>query len=187
MQRAKSGYAMVRIMALGLALLTLAGCGVTAGRGAGYARLSPPADAAKVMGLSLGALPLKLARIVMDDDPEVAMILKGLRGVRVYVYELDGGYRPGLLQPTLAQLHRTGWDKVVAIREDGEDVHVLLKTDAKDRVRGMVVLAADGHELTMVNLMGTLRPEMFNAYMEDLSIDAPAVQLDSSQTPATSL
>lgn len=164
-----------------LALVTLAGCGITAGRGAGYAHFARPANADKVMGISLGALPLKLARIVIDEDePEAAMLLKGLRGVRVYIYELNDGFSPSSLQPTITRLGQKGWESVVAVREDGERAHVLVKMDRHETVRGMVVLVADDNELVMVNLMGTLRPEMFNAYMEDLDIDTPSVVVDSS-------
>ncbi len=164
-----------------MALVLLSGCGIMASRGVGYAPLSKPANADKVVGISLGRLPLKLARVVIDDDdPEMAMILKGLRGVRVYVYELDNSFTPEVLQPTLSRLDENGWESVVAVREDGERAHVLIKMDQSDRVRGMVVLVAEDNELVMVNLMGTLRPEMFNAYMEDLDIDAPSVVVDSS-------
>ncbi|MEM9184441.1 MAG: DUF4252 domain-containing protein [Pseudomonadota bacterium] len=171
----------IRVAAAAALLTLLTGCGITAGRGAGFASFSPPPEADRVVGISLGALPLKLARVVMDDDdPEVKMILKELRGVRVFVYELDSPVSADALAPTLDTLDRKGWEPVVAVREDGETVHVLLKTDRHDAVRGMVVLAADGRELVMVNLMGRLRPEMFNAYMDDLSIDAPRVSVDST-------
>lgn len=171
----------LRSAAAAAVILLLTGCGITAGRGAGFASFAPPADADRVMGISIGSLPLKLARVVVDDDdPEAAMVLKGLRGVRVFIYTLDDPVSADALAPTLDRLDRKGWQPVVAMREDGERVHVLLKTDRHDTVRGMVVLAADGRELVMVNLMGRLRPEMFNAYMEDLAIDAPRVSVDST-------
>ena len=171
----------IRITALTLLLSLLSGCGITAGRGAGFASFAPPDNADRVVGISIGSLPLKLARVIVDDDdPEAALVLKGLRGVRVFVYELDDPVSAESLAPTLARLDQKGWQPVVAMREDGERVHVLLKTDRQDTVRGMVVLAADGRELVMVNLMGRLRPEMFNAYMEDLAIDAPRVSVDST-------
>ncbi|MEM9532300.1 MAG: DUF4252 domain-containing protein [Pseudomonadota bacterium] len=162
-----------------LSIFVLGACGITAGRGAGYARLPAPDDTHRVMGLSLGPLPLRLARVIVrDEDPEAARILKGLRGVRVFIYETQPGFSPASLNETVSSLRQKGWDPVVAIREDGEAVNVLVKFDQAEHIRGMVVMSADSGELVMVNLMGRLEPEMFNAYMGELDITTPQIVIE---------
>jgi len=174
-----------RMGCLCLAVAALSGCGITGNLhgNPGYADFVSPgiADTDREFALSLGPLPLKLARAFLDedDDPEAAAILKGLRGVRIYVYEIDGDEvrvqeRVGR---TADRLLRQGWEPMVAVREDGEFARVMVRMDGPERIRGLVVMAQDHDELILVNLIGELRPEMFNEYMTGLDIDAPRVAI----------
>jgi len=67
------------------ALLT--GCGITGNyrNDPGFAEFDSPGllDTDREFGISLGALPLGLARWVMADDPEIGPLLRELRAVRV--------------------------------------------------------------------------------------------------------
>ncbi len=170
---------------LGVLLLilaaALAGCGISGNlRGEpGYARLdSPMADMDRVMAISLGPLPLRLARtLTRNSDPDAAAVLEGLKAVRVYIYETGEGFDRVGLNRVARQLVNQGWEPVVAVREDGDQAHVLVRTRGADRIEGMVVIAADGDELVMVNLIGLINPAMFNHYMDELEIPAPAVEV----------
>jgi hypothetical protein len=77
------------VVAAAASLVT--GCGITGNfrHDPGYADFRSPGPWAtdRQIGLSLGPLPLKLARLVLDEDdePELHGILKGLRAVRVYI------------------------------------------------------------------------------------------------------
>ena len=43
----------------------------------------------------------------------------------------------------------------------------------------MVVMAQDHGEVVLINLIGEIRPEMFNAYMTELDIDAPDLDIEA--------
>jgi hypothetical protein len=62
---------------------------------------------------------------------------------------------------------------VATVRDDGELVSVLVRSGREDRVRGMAVMVHDQSEVVLINLIGDFRPEMFNAFMAELDIDAP--------------
>lgn len=164
----------------------LAGCGFTGNLygDPGYASFDSPGlfDTDRVVALSLGPLPLRLARIVIDDDedPEAAMFLKHLDAVRIYVYEIDRNPEQvkQRMQSTVDRLEQDGWQPVVAIRDDGELVRVLFRMINEDQIRGMVVMVQDEEELVLINLIGDLKPEMFNSYMNGLDIDTPAVSIE---------
>jgi hypothetical protein len=174
------------IFFLGATLLL--GCGISGNLRSdhGYASFDSPGllDTDRVMALSLGPLPLRLARIIIDEDedPEAALLLKHLDAVRVYVYEIDRN--PELvkqrMESTAGRLKLEGWQPVVAVREDGELVRVMFKMKDDERIRGMVVMIQDEEELVLINLIGDLRPEMFNSYMHELDIDAPDVSIEGA-------
>jgi hypothetical protein len=56
-------------------------------------------------------------------------------------------------------------------------VSVLVRAGRDDRVRGMAVMAQEEDEVVLINLIGDFRPEMFNAFMAELDIDAPMLAL----------
>jgi hypothetical protein len=172
------------IVLLGLSLLV--GCGFTGNlrSDAGFASFDSPGlmSTDRVMALSLGPIPLRFARFMIDDDddPEAAMFLKELDAVRIYIYEIDRN--PELvkqrMESTAQRLQQDGWHPAVAVREDGELVRVMFRMQGDELIRGMVVMVQDQEELVLINLIGDLRPAMFNSYMKELDIDTPDVTIE---------
>ena len=174
-----------RRLILVLGLTMLGGCGFTGNLRSdpGFAFFDAPGlmETDRVMALSLGPVPLRLARIMIDDkDPEAKMFLKELDAVRIYVYEIDRN--PELVKQrmdsTAQRLQQGGWQPVIAVRDDGELVRVMFKMKGDDLIRGMVVMVQDHEELVLINLIGDLRPDMFNSYMSELDIDTPAMAIE---------
>ncbi|MDX1569198.1 MAG: DUF4252 domain-containing protein [Xanthomonadales bacterium] len=179
---------MSKTLLYGLLALTLTGCGISGNlRGnPGYAHfhVNDRSQLDRQVGLSLGPLPLRLARhfAARDGDPESVALLRGLKAVRIYVYETSRpaeGVGSGI-QTTARALQRGGWEPVVAVRQDGGLARVLVRTDGADAIRGMVVMAAEDRELVLINLIGTIRPEMFNHYMRELDISAPSLAIEEA-------
>jgi hypothetical protein len=114
-----------------------------------------------------GAL-LQMASMFMDDkDPEeskVKVIVGGLKGiyVRSFKFAKAGEFTDADLQAIRAQLK--GWSQIVNVQQAEQNTGVYLKTDGK-KIQGMVVLAAEPKELTVVNIMGSINLEQ----MRDLS------------------
>lgn len=174
------------VFAIGAGVLTLGGCGFTGNLrfNPGYAELGSPgvADTDRSFGLSLGPLPIKLARLFMAGDPEISGILKDVKGVRVYTYEVDGDIARvnERMEESRGRLVDRGWQPVVAVREDGGLVTALVRMDEdadEQRIRGLVVMVQDEEEVVLVNVIGKLAPETFAFAMAELDVDLPTMAL----------
>lgn len=111
------------------------------------------------------------ARFLHDGDSDEAGVRKliaGLDGIYVKSFQFDheGEYNMTDVDALRAQLKAPAWGRLVGVRSrhDG-DVDVYFKTEANGTVGGMVVIAAEPRELTIVNINGALDPE----HLVDLS------------------
>lgn len=174
-----------QIVSMVLVALLLSGCGLTASRSnPGYANLDSLGmfDVDNVMTLSIGSGLLSFAAKHTQDDPETQALLDGLDGVRVRIYEIDGdaGRVAARIDRMGDRLQDQGWNPVAVMRDEGETVHMLLKTHNTQMV-GMIVLVSDESEAVIVNLMGELQPEMFSDAMVALDVDvAPRIEIAST-------
>jgi len=160
-------------------LLMFTGCGITASsRSEGYAELNglSSADVDATTTLSFGPTLLSLAASFVEDDPHTRALLRDLEGVRVKIYQINGD--PAVVASDLnamsGELGTQGWEPVALVREKGKTTHVLVKV-ADTRIAGIAVMTSDGAEVVLVNVMGELRPEMFNETMAALDAPVPAV------------
>jgi hypothetical protein len=181
----------LRILLASLLALTLSACGVTAGglhNDPGYADLDYPGwrEADKEFGLSIGPLPLRFAAWVIadDDEPELVNMLRDLKGVRIRIYEIEGDEQRVFdrISESGKRLEAKGWDRLVTVNDDDENVLVMVKADAA-KISGMAVLSADEDEAVFVNMIGNIRPEFFNEILDsvDSDVDVPEIQLQDSQ------
>jgi len=169
------------IILLSAVLAGTAGCGLMAPRGdEGFANLDSlgPLDVDRVMTLSIGPTLLHFAARYMDDDPEMQALLRGLDGVRVRIYEIDGDPQrvAERIEAMSLKLSRQDWEPVALVQEDGEESHMLVKA-SEQGIRGLTVITSDGEEAVIVNVMGDLKPEFFSDTMAALDVDVPAVHV----------
>jgi hypothetical protein len=171
----------LRLLPLLLCAGFLGACGITAPRSSeGFADLDSLglADTDRVLTLSIGPALLGFAASHVEDDPEVRDLLRGLTGVRIRIYEIDGD--AARVASRMAQMSRKlqagGWEQVMLVRSDDEQAHMLMKV-ADDRICGMTVLVSDGDsEAVVINLMGEIRPRQFGDVMVALDVDAAGAQ-----------
>jgi hypothetical protein len=160
--------------------VSLVACGITAPRGnEGYADLDSLGmmDTDRVISLSLGPTVLHFAAKYVDDDPEVRDLLRSLDGVRVRIYEINGDASKvaGRMQNMSTRLQDDGWEPVMLVSQEDEQVHMLMRM-VDDQIRGMTVLVLDGNEeAVIVNLMGEIDPTQFTDVMVALDVDAGGV------------
>jgi len=171
---------------IGLAL-PLTACGVTGNfrHDPGYADFSSlqRLDAESDFGVSLGPLPLQIAKWALNDDEDVGPLIRELRAVRVYTFEGvadEQSVATGIAKLT-ADLTRAGWLNVVAVRDGEETTSVLLRPDKNFRHRGLTVIVQEPNELVLVNLIGNVRLDFINGYMAEIDVDVPPIEVD----PAT--
>ena len=139
-------------------------------------------------GFTVTRSGLWLARQFVDDDE---IPLRGLRRVEVGVYEVQG-LRHGRLEPApIDPSYFEDWTPVVRLREDGEEVFVLLR-EKDDHVRSMLVVVTEPDEWVLVRLRGRLddlieqamrmafdeveRPDLYAKTRRERGLDAPSTE-----------
>jgi hypothetical protein len=120
------------------------------------------AIAKETTNVTLDASLLKLASGFLSeqgDEATVKKLAQNLKGVyvRSFEFDYDGAYADADLQPIRDQLKGPGWNRIVTVhdRDGGEDVGIWLYREGQ-QVGGLVVLATEPREVTIVNLVGTV-------------------------------
>lgn len=173
--------AALQLLSIASLAIALSACGLTAPRSSdGYADLESLGmrDTDKVMTLSIGPTLLRFVASHIDDDPEIRELLKGLDGVRIRIYEINGdaGRVAARIDNMSRHLQDDGWEPVMLIREEDEATHMLLRT-VDGQIRGMTVLVSDGEsEAVVINLMGEIKPQQFGEVMLALDTDTPGIE-----------
>lgn len=118
------------------------------------------ATAAETVDVTLDGDMLRLAMKFLSENPDdkaVAELARGLSGiyVRSFSFDSEGAYPKSDLDRVRKQLG-AGWSRIITSRSrDGENVEVWVRSK-NDRIAGLVILAAEPKELTVVNLVGEI-------------------------------
>lgn len=141
------------------------------------------ATAAETVEVTLDGQMLRLAAKYLAEDPDdaaTARLVSGLSGiyVRSFVFDDKGSYSKGDVDRVRKQLG-AGWSRIVTSRSrDGEDVEIWVRSK-NDRVAGLVILAAEPQELTVVNLVGEIDLEKLSSLENQFGI--PKLGLEEKQ------
>ena len=120
--------------------------------------------ATQSVDISLDPSLLHLASGAIGNDSggngaAVNDLIKGIRGiyVRSYTFDRPGEYSKADVKAVLAQLLAPGWQPVVSTHDlkQGNDVDIYLLRRG-DRTDGLVILAAQPKQLTIVNIVGSI-------------------------------
>jgi hypothetical protein len=158
---------------------------VVLGMNAGAAPLLPgqvdfgqftPANGAEFVDVNLPASLITLAaKFVEKQEPDVAKLLHGIKMVRVNVLGLtdqNRGEVEARVKAIRADLGSSGWERLVTVMNDGQDVGVYLKMDEKSIIQGLAVVVLDGKkQAVFVNIVGNIRPEQLTMLAERLQIE----------------
>lgn len=124
--------------------------------------------ATESVDLTLGWMPLHLMGWLMSDgDPDSAQVKETLRGlksvqIRSYQFDADYAYPQADIDRLRAQLSAPQWSPLVQVRKRGErdgadkenvDIYVALEDK---KVKGLVIIACEPRELTIVSIAGTI-------------------------------
>jgi hypothetical protein len=121
--------------------------------------------AANTVDLALPPNLLQLGAAMLDSkDPDQAKVKKivgGLQGIYIKSFEFkkEGEYTKADLDQIRTQLKAPEWQRMVGVlsSEDRETVEVWVRSEG-GKMTGLAILAADPHDLTVVNLVGTVDP-----------------------------
>jgi hypothetical protein len=105
--------------------------------------------------------------LMSDGDPDSAQVKETLRGlksvqIRSYQFDADYAYPQADIDRLRAQLSAPQWSPLVQVRKRGErdgadkenvDIYVALEDK---KVKGLVIIACEPRELTIVSIAGTI-------------------------------
>jgi len=127
--------------------------------------------ATESVNVTLGSLPLQFAGWLMsDDDPDSAGVKKTLQGlksvqIRSFQFSADYSYPQAEIDQLRAQLSAPGWSQLAQVRKRGDEagrnretVDIYVAVEDK-KVKGLVIIACQPREFTVVNIIGTIDPE----------------------------
>jgi hypothetical protein len=123
--------------------------------------------------INLGGTMLNfVGMMTSSDSPETSELISKLKGIRVQIYETDENVDAARDQYSKVkdQLKATGWEAIVQINEDDEQVLVYMKMDGGN-MEGMTVMVVDGEEAVFVNIIGQLNPAELGKVMESFDVD----------------
>lgn len=133
------------------------------------------------------------SRVLSDKDPDEARakkIVAGLKGIYVRSFEFakEGEYNQAEIDAFRAQLQPPTWSRVAGVKSSrgGENAEVYFKMATGGDIGGLVVIAAEPKELTIVNIVGTIKPEDLADLSGEFGIpklDFGARRQTSKQTP----
>lgn len=140
----------------------------------------------KVM-INIGGMLLGfMGAAAKQEDPEVAALFNGLKGVRVNVYNTGGELAPALdqLQEVKSLLQNQAWEPIVQVNDEGEQVQIFMKADGEG-MQGLTVMAVDQSEAVFVNILGQIDPDQVGEIMDKFDVDIDGTSSgDSGDDPS---
>ena len=136
----------------------------------------PSANGAEFVDVNLpGNLISLAAKFVEKQEPDVAKLLNGIKMVRVNVLGLTDQNRSEVesrVKAVRTDLSAGGWERLVTVMKEGQDVGVYLKIDEKSAIQGLAVVVMEGKkQAVFVNIVGDIRPEQLTMIGERLHIE----------------
>jgi hypothetical protein len=101
-----------------------------------------------------------VAKMSANEDKQLAELLNGLKLIKVNTFEVNDKNKSVIKKKITSvqnSLSDSKWDKIVRIREKGEDVSVFLKTDRNNKINGLVVAGImEKGQAVFVNIVGDI-------------------------------
>lgn len=104
-----------------------------------------------------------VTKFMREEEPDLHDVLSKLKLVRVQVFDIDSDMMGEFSEATAAttkELDGKGWERIVRVREDDENVDVyLLPSESYESILGIVVMVAETDEAVFVNIVGEINPD----------------------------
>ncbi len=123
--------------------------------------------------INLGGTMLNfVGMMTSSESPETADLISKLKGIRVQIYTMDENADAAKDQfgKIKSSLKASGWEPIVQINEEDEQVLVYMKMDGGN-MQGMTVMVVGDGEAVFVNIIGQLNPAELGKVMESFDVD----------------
>lgn len=127
-----------------------------------------------------GTLLQFVGAMTEESDTEASQIMSQLKGVRVFGYPITND--PAVAREKFVEVKSTlrskGWEPVVQVNEDDEQVLIYMKMNGQS-MEGMTVMTVDEEEVMFINIIGVLDPQQLGRVMDNFDIDIDdAIEVD---------
>ncbi len=122
-------------------------------------------EASDSVDITLGSGPLGMATwaLSQSDDPRDRDLLdtvRQLKSIRIRSFKFATIYDHSLVETVRSQLSEPGWNAVTRIHkrgDDARDLDIYVHT-SHEVIDGFALIASDPHELTILNIAGSVDP-----------------------------
>lgn len=130
-----------------------------------------------------GALLDLIANSSDESEPEFSGLLRNLKAIQVRGFPMSGTNPDEIMRrfdDLSSRLQSEGWERVVYIRDEGENINIYMKPEGES-IAGLTVMVADpsDQETVFVNIVGSIRPEEIGEIGRGLDIE-PLQNVDTS-------
>lgn len=111
-----------------------------------------------------GAMLQAVANSVGEQEGDLAAMIAGLERVRVQVgspQDADAQAINRAVGEAVAKLESSGWDRIVKVEEDDDQVYLFARESEGSIVGLTVIVNEGGEELVLVNIVGSIDPVAF--------------------------
>jgi hypothetical protein len=133
------------------------------------------------ISINIGGTLLQFVGLMSEEsNPETSEMMSQLKGVRVFGYpiEQDPSVAKKKFSEVKSNLKSKGWEPVVQVNEDDEQVLIYMKMNGSS-MEGMTVMTVDDEEVMFINIIGKLDPKQLGKVMDGLNVDIDsALDLD---------
>ena len=125
------------------------------------------------ISINIGGTLLQFVGLMSEDsNPETSDMMSQLKGVRVFGYPIEED--PTVARQKFGEVKSTlkskGWEPVVQVNEEDEQVLIYMKMDGQS-MEGMTVMTVDDEEVMFINIIGKLDPKQLGKVMDGLDVD----------------
>ena len=123
--------------------------------------------------INLGGTMLNFVGMMSSSEsPETSEMISKLKGIRVQIYSIEDNADAAMNQfgDTKSSLKSSGWEPIVQVNEDDEQVLVYMKA-VEGNMEGMTVMVVDQEEAVFVNVIGQLNPAELAKVMDKFDVD----------------
>ena len=125
--------------------------------------------------INLGGTMLNFVGMMSSSEsPETSEMISKLKGIRVQIYSIEenADVARNQFSDTRSNLKSSGWEPIVQVNEDDEQVLVYMKA-INGHMEGMTVMVVDEEEAVFVNVIGQLNPAELAQVMDkfDVNVD----------------
>lgn len=125
------------------------------------------------ISINIGGTLLQFVGTMSEEsNPETAKMLSNLKGVRVFGYATgdDTTVAKKKFAAVKANLKSRGWEPVVQVNQDDQQVFIYMKTEGK-LMDGMTVMTVDDEEVMFINIIGQLDPKELGKVMKGFNVN----------------